>query len=187
MKTELASSPSPGRNPESVTYTATVDSPVGPLVILVDGHGALLRIDFTHLHPPGEILAALEEEGWRPEESPEHTAAVCQQLAEYFSGARQGFDLPLAPEGTEFQRRVWEELSRIPFGETRNYGEIAQAIGNPKASRAVGAANGRNPIPIVVPCHRVIGADGSLTGFGGGLETKQRLLALEGVTAGQLF
>ena len=92
---------------------------------------------------------------------------------------RTDFDLPLAPEGTEFQRNVWQRLQEIPYGETISYGELARRVGNPKASRAVGAANGQNPIPIVIPCHRVIGANGKLTGFGGGLPTKEALLALE--------
>jgi methylated-DNA-[protein]-cysteine S-methyltransferase len=102
-----------------------------------------------------------------------------KQLREYFAGRRAEFDLPLAPEGTEFQRTVWRNLQDIPYGETISYGELAKRVGNPKASRAVGAANGQNPIPIVIPCHRVIGANGKLTGFGGGLPTKEALLALE--------
>ena len=99
-----------------------------------------------------------------------------EQLAEYFAGERRVFDLPLAPRGTGFQTRVWRTLLRIPYGETWSYGELARAIGRPAASRAVGAANGRNPIPIIVPCHRVIGANGSLTGYGGGLPIKRWLL-----------
>jgi methylated-DNA-[protein]-cysteine S-methyltransferase len=105
---------------------------------------------------------------------------VVTQLEEYFSGQRRDFDLELAPQGTEFQLRVWNELTRIPYGTTISYGELARRLGNPDASRAVGTANGANPIPIVVPCHRVIGADGSLTGFGGGLKAKAALLELEG-------
>jgi methylated-DNA-[protein]-cysteine S-methyltransferase len=102
-----------------------------------------------------------------------------QQLEEYFRGARREFDLPLAPEGTEFQRRVWQRLQGIAFGTTTTYGALAQELGNANASRAVGLANGRNPIPIVIPCHRVIGANGALTGFGGGLPIKSALLELE--------
>ncbi|MES1197302.1 MAG: methylated-DNA--[protein]-cysteine S-methyltransferase [Pseudomonadota bacterium] len=102
-----------------------------------------------------------------------------RQLDEYFAGKRTSFDLPLAPEGTEFQLKVWKALRRIRYGATKSYGQIASEIGAPQASRAVGAANGRNPIPIIVPCHRVIGADGSLTGFGGGMERKRFLLDLE--------
>jgi len=106
-------------------------------------------------------------------------AEAVRQLKQYFAGKRVDFDLPLAPEGTEFQRTVWLRLQEIPYGETISYGELAKRVGNPKASRAVGAANGSNPIPIVIPCHRVIGSNGQLTGFGGGLPTKERLLALE--------
>ena len=102
-----------------------------------------------------------------------------RQLQEYFEGTRRSFDLRLAPEGTAFQRRVWEELRRIPYGETISYRELAGRIGQPTAMRAVGLANGRNPIAVVVPCHRVIGADGSLTGYGGGLDRKRYLLGLE--------
>jgi len=101
------------------------------------------------------------------------------QLSDYFMGKRAKFDLPLAPAGTEFQRAVWQALETIPFGETRSYGDIAAQVGNPKACRAVGMANNRNPIAIIIPCHRVIGRDGSLTGYGGGLDVKQYLLDLE--------
>ncbi len=109
-----------------------------------------------------------------------------QQLTEYFSGERKDFDLPLSLHGTEFQLRVLEELKTIPYGETTSYGDIAKRIGRPKAVRAVGAANGRNPIPIIVPCHRVIGSSGHLTGFGGGLDTKTALLRLEAENSGLL-
>jgi methylated-DNA-[protein]-cysteine S-methyltransferase len=104
---------------------------------------------------------------------------AARQLEEYFAGARRTFDLPLAPRGTPFQQRVWEELRGIPYGQTTSYGELARRIGQPTASRAVGAANGANPIPIIIPCHRAVGSDGSLTGYGGGVERKQRLLAME--------
>ena len=104
------------------------------------------------------------------------------QLREYFAGTRRTFDLPLAPRGTAFQQRVWAALRAIPYGETCTYGELAAAIGSPSASRAVGMANHHNPIPIVIPCHRVIGANGTLTGYAGGLEIKRKLLALEGIT-----
>jgi methylated-DNA-[protein]-cysteine S-methyltransferase len=114
-------------------------------------------------------------------ESPRHSVLLEaeRQLAEYFAGTRRTFELPLDFEGTEFQRSVWAALLTIPYGETRSYGQIARQIGRPKAVRAVGAANGRNPLSIVAPCHRVIGASGELTGFAGGLETKEFLLALE--------
>ncbi len=107
-------------------------------------------------------------------------AESVRQLREYFAGRRKDFDLPLAPEGTDFQRKVWRKLQEIPYGETISYGELAKRVGNPKASRAVGSANGKNRIPIVIPCHRVIAGDGGLGGFGGGLTTKEKLLALEG-------
>ena len=110
--------------------------------------------------------------------------AAAQQLAEYFAGERMAFDVPLAPQGTEFQMTVWKALGDVPFGTTATYGEIARAIGQLTATRAVGAANGRNPIPIIIPCHRVIGASGELTGYsgGGGIETKRRLLDHESGT-----
>jgi len=116
--------------------------------------------------------------GFAVAESPLIKTAAAQ-LAEYFAGKRAKFDLPLAPAGTEFQRSVWRALQTIPYGKTRSYGEIAAQIGNPKAFRAVGLANNRNPIVIIIPCHRVIGHDGSLVGFGGGLDVKQYLLDLE--------
>jgi methylated-DNA-[protein]-cysteine S-methyltransferase len=104
-----------------------------------------------------------------------------RQLIEYLEGKRRVFELPLHLEGTDFQKRVWEAVSRVPYGQTASYGEIAHLIGKPGASRAVGAANGANPVPIVIPCHRVIGSDGSLTGYGGGMPLKMRFLALEGI------
>lgn len=112
-------------------------------------------------------------------EKPQLFDRVRSQLDEYFAGRRKQFDLQLAPMGTDFQEKVWQELVKIPYGRTITYGELAKRIGNPKASRAVGLANGKNPISIIVPCHRVIGANGSLTGFGGGLEAKQYLLEHE--------
>jgi len=146
-----------------------VESPIGTLLLTGDG----LRLQ--------EIVFPGEDR--RPKDGSEERAEpfreVARQLAAYFEGALKEFDLELAPQGTPFQLRVWEELQHIPYGETISYGELAQRIGNSSASRAVGAANGRNPIPIVIPCHRVIGAGGSLTGFGGGLETKRTLLELE--------
>lgn len=164
-------------------YTTTVDSPCGPLLCVVNSAGAVVRIEFND---PGEgrdrrkLLEKMQDAGIEIVEDPQRTAELRRQLAEYFAGERREFDLELAPEGTPFERSVWEALRTIPFGETRSYGEIAAAIGHPGAARAVGRANGANPIPIVVPCHRVIGSNGSLTGFGGGLENKSRLLELEG-------
>lgn len=155
-----------------------MESPVGPLLLAGNREG-LSRIVF-----PIDGRAASPGAGWR-RGSPALSEAI-RQLGEYFDGERTEFDLPLAPDGTEFQRRVWQELRRIPYGRTISYGELARRVGNPRASRAVGAANGKNPISIVVPCHRVIGADGSLTGFGGGLPVKRRLLQLEGSCPGTL-
>ena len=154
-------------------FTATLDSPVGPLTATVDEAGRLLRLAF-----PGERAALAGE----PDPT-DRCAAVREQLAAYFSGARREFSLALQPRGTAFQRRVWDELARIPYGETISYRELATRVGNPAACRAVARANATNPIPIIVPCHRVIGADGSLTGYGGGIDRKRFLLALEGAAA----
>lgn len=150
-----------------------IDSPVGPLLIAGNDDGLQLVEFHTPRHPASR--GAHWHEG-------DHAVLrrAQSQLDEYFAGARHGFDLPLAPQGTDFQREVWWELANIPFGGTISYAELAQRVGRPTATRAVGAANGRNPLPIMLPCHRVIGTDGSLTGFGGGLPTKQFLLQLEG-------
>lgn len=150
-----------------------IDSPVGPLLIAGDDTGVQL-IEF---HTPRHPFARGED--WREGDN-DALRSLQAQLDEYFRGRRRRFDLPLSPQGTEFQRQVWWELANIPFGDTISYAQLALRVGRPTATRAVGAANGRNPIPIVLPCHRVIGADGSLTGFGGGLPTKQFLLQLEG-------
>jgi methylated-DNA-[protein]-cysteine S-methyltransferase len=147
-----------------------LDSPVGTLRLWSNGR-QLVRIEFN-----------ASEAG--PADTQRQDDPVLQrggeQLEEYFAGKRRTFDLPLAPQGTAFQHSVWRALAEIPWGQWRSYGDIARAIGRPRAVRAVGAANGRNPLPIVVPCHRVVGSDGSLTGFAGGLETKRYLLELEG-------
>ena len=149
-----------------------IGSPLGDLLLAGDDAG-LRIIGF----PQGKGKVE-PEPSWRLD--PECFPEVQKQLSEYFSGARQSFDLPLVPSGTHFQLEVLNALLEIPCGETRSYQEIAERIGRPKAVRAVGAANGRNPLPIVIPCHRVIGSNGSLTGFGGGLEAKSYLLTLEG-------
>ncbi|KRG68194.1 methylated-DNA--[protein]-cysteine S-methyltransferase [Pseudoxanthomonas dokdonensis] len=154
-------------------YYQTIPSPVGDLLIAADDHGLRL-IEFPD---PRHPMAKPEQ--WQSGEHP-LLVETRRQLDEYFSGQRERFDLPLAPEGTAFQQQVWMSLRDIGYGQTISYRQLAERIGNVKAMRAVGAANGRNPLPIVVPCHRVIGADGSLTGFGGGLPTKQFLLQLEG-------
>ena len=145
--------------------TRTIETPIGPLTLEAD-ENAVTAIRFSA--------------GGAQDASPLLDAAEAQ-LREYFAGARRTFDLPLAPHGTAFQQRVWTASRTIPYGETRTYGELAAAIDSPNASRAVGMANHRNPIPIIIPCHRVIGANGTLTGYAGGLEIKRRLLALEGI------
>ena len=154
-----------------------IDSPIGPLLLAGDEAG-LKIIGF----PEGKGKVAVDS-AWKHEA--DCFPDVKSQLLEYFEGKRRSFELQLAPSGTDFQLAVLAALQTIPCGETRSYLDIAQQIGRPKAVRAVGAANGRNPLPIVIPCHRVIGADGSLTGFGGGLEAKRFLLELEGVTIPQ--
>ena len=147
-----------------------IESPIGPLRLAADAEG-LRQIDFLAGEPRPLPEAWVRD--------PARLADVAAQLRAYFTGTLRDFDLKLAPQGTAFQRGVWSRLCEIPYGATTSYGELARRVGNPKASRAVGLANGRNPIPIVIPCHRVIGSDGSLTGYGGGLAIKERLLALE--------
>jgi len=155
---------------DSYRYYTTTDSPIGELLLVGDGD---------------ELSALYMQAGRRKRIDPswarsdEPFATVVEQLAEYFDGRRQEFDVPLAPQGQPFQLQAWKALRDIPYGETITYGEQARRIGHPDAARAVGAANGQNPIAVIVPCHRVIGANGSLTGFGGGLERKRLLLDLE--------
>ena len=149
---------------------STMDSPIGPLTLA--GTGATL----THLRMAGQTHEP-DRSGWVPADGA--FADVVEQLEAYFAGSLTEFDVELQLIGTEFQRRVWAALQTIPYGETRSYGQIAEQIGSPGASRAVGLANGRNPIGIIVPCHRVIGSTGGLTGYGGGVDRKQTLLALE--------
>jgi methylated-DNA-[protein]-cysteine S-methyltransferase len=149
----------------------TIESPFGPLLLASDAQGLRL-VSFERSN-----RSATVQPGWKEDRAP--FAEVIRQLRAYFVGELKQFDLPLALEGTEFQLRVWRALRTIPYGETISYGQLAQRIGNPKAVRAVGLANGCNPIPIIIPCHRVIGSDGGLTGFGGGLPNKKKLLALE--------
>ena len=152
-----------------------LNSPIGKLVVSSDG------VAVTGLYMESHKYGPANRAGWQFDSTGSVSVLTLarRQLDEYFDGHRTVFDLPLAAAGTSVQKSVWRQLADIPYGETRSYGDIARAIGNPKASRAVGAANGRNPISIIVPCHRVIGADGSLTGFGGGIERKQWLLAHE--------
>lgn len=152
-------------------YYCYLNTPVGDLLLAGDDD-ALSLIGF----PKGKMRRDPEPD-WIFNEKP--LAEARRQLRQYFAGERREFDLPLNLTGTDFQVQVLEELQRIPYGETTSYGDIAKRIGRPKAVRAVGAANGRNPLPIIVPCHRVIGSGGDLTGFGGGLDTKEALLRLE--------
>lgn len=140
-------------------------------MLMADDAG-LRRIDFVNGRSP-----VRSDPHWR--ESAEYLGETVRQLLAYFAGELEAFDLPLVPQGTPFQLAVWKRLCEIPYGETISYGELARRVGNPNASRAVGLANGSNPIPIVIPCHRVIGSNGKLTGYGGGLPIKEKLLALE--------
>ncbi len=150
-----------------------IPSPVGPLLTSAED-GGLTSVWFAPHE--GRIGAGWDRDRGRSGKASLVLAAAREQLGAYFAGSLRTFDLPLAPAGTAFQLRVWEGLRRLRFGETVSYAELARRIGSPDAVRAVGAANGRNPLPIIVPCHRVIGADGSLTGFGGGIERKRWLL-----------
>jgi methylated-DNA-[protein]-cysteine S-methyltransferase len=159
------------------TYFARVDTRIGKLLLVGERDGG--RLALRGIYFDGEPHAARAvPSGAREDEAA--FAGVQEQLEEYFDGKRTSFELPLAPLGTDFQRRVWKALAAIPYGATTTYAAIACSIGKPKAVRAVGAANGKNPLSIVVPCHRVIGKDGTLTGYAGGLPNKRRLLELEG-------
>jgi len=148
-----------------------VDTPIGTLTIVAEESG-LRRILWDGQAPPDDSV----------EERTELLALAVTEIDEYFAGVRRSFDLPLALVGTPFQRKAWLELSAIPYGATISYGEQARRLGHPGAARAVGAADGRNPVPVVLPCHRVVGADGALTGFGGGLDVKRALLEHEAST-----
>jgi methylated-DNA-[protein]-cysteine S-methyltransferase len=165
----------------SVKHTV-IDSPIGELTVVAED-GALLGLYFVgrRHHPKPDAVGERTDEGF---------ADVRRQLAEYFDGGRTEFDLPLAPKGGEFELSVWQLLTKIPYGETRSYGDLATELGDRALAQAVGSANGRNPLSVIVPCHRVIGADGSLTGYAGGLDRKRYLLELEepaDVSAGRLF
>lgn len=156
-------------------YSAPIHSPLGHLLAVVDRSGALVALDLDARTSRWSSLPPDERRARK----------VLEALKHYFDGTLREFTLALAPEGTPFQRRVWEELRRIPYGTTISYAELAQRLGDPKAVRALGRANGANPIAIVVPCHRVIGADGTLTGYAGGLDKKRALLAHEARVAGR--
>ena len=168
------------RSSEKHHFHIIVDSPIGPLR-LVANDDSLVAISWEETNALREPLHASAAEAHHP--VLEETA---RQLDEYFAGRRRTFELKLHFEGTDFQRKVWNALLTIPFGETRSYGRIAVQIGHPLAVRAVGAANGQNPIPIVAPCHRVVGSTGKLVGFGGGLPRKVHLLTLEGALTGEM-
>ncbi|HEV8259462.1 MAG TPA: methylated-DNA--[protein]-cysteine S-methyltransferase [Burkholderiales bacterium] len=155
------------------TFYTTFESSVGPLLLMSDGQS------LSGLHTDSDKHRPATRPDWIRDDDATPFAQVKGQMRAYFDGRLTEFDLPLAPQGTEFQLRVWRELRGIPYGETISYAELARRIGRPQASRAVGHANARNPISIVVPCHRVIGADNSLTGYAGGLERKRMLLAHE--------
>ena len=155
----------------STTITTSMDSPIGELTLTADG-GVLTGVHMNEQRHTPKLPAGCERDD-------AGLAHVVAQLEAYFAGELTDFDFPMQMRGTDFQRRVWAALCEIPYGETISYGELARWVGNPKASRAVGLANGRNPVAIIVPCHRVIGADGSLTGYGGGLERKVWLLEHE--------
>lgn len=157
------------------TQKCLYQSPVGELFLEINNDGALTHLLFTGSPSfDRDMLAGID-----PDVIQEGLSSVVQQLDEYFSGKRRDFELPLAPSGTEFQEKVWEALRTIPYGETISYRELARRVGNPDAARAVGLANGKNPISIIIPCHRVIMIDGSLGGYSGGIGIKEKLLALE--------
>lgn len=167
-------------------YLDTTDSLVGKLAFAIDDEGALLGLKFADGRYPLTIEEELERDGfdlrrYASEEAAADgpTARLRKEISEYFAGDRWVFDVPLVLRGSEFQKAVWKELSRIPFGETRTYAEVSRTVGRPKSARAVGRANATNRIPLVIPCHRAIGADGTLTGFGGGIHIKERLLEHE--------
>ncbi|MFJ4946117.1 methylated-DNA--[protein]-cysteine S-methyltransferase [Streptomyces albidoflavus] len=158
--------------PPTARCHTVLDSPCGPLTLVASGGGVLSGLYMEgQRHRPAQDTFGLRDD--RP------FGEAADQLAAYFAGTRTAFDLELRLDGTPFQRSVWEQLCAIPYGETRSYGRLAEALGSPSASRAVGLANGRNPVSIIVPCHRVVGASGSMTGYGGGIDRKRALLAHE--------
>jgi methylated-DNA-[protein]-cysteine S-methyltransferase len=164
---------------EAPLRAGRLDSPIGPLLVLVDDEGALHHVLFVGATDPRRPAALAGEPGAAQRDAGP-AASVVRQLSEYFAGRRRRFEIPLRLAGAPLQLAVWDELQRIPYGDVTSYGELAARLGRPRAVRAVAAANAANPAPIVVPCHRVIGADGSLIGYGGGLAAKRRLLELEG-------
>jgi len=156
-------------------YASRIETPVDEMFAAVDEDGAVLVLEFANHRTPEQAFRSLGEITWRDR----RLSDLRSQLDEYFAGERREFELEIRPQGSDFQHRVWSEVRAIGYGETESYGEVAQRLGRSGASRAVGRANATNPICLITPCHRVIGADGSLTGFGGGIETKRWLLGLE--------
>lgn len=175
---------------ETLYYT-TVESQIGPLFLAASGRG-LVALEFDARLPgqqsirPNPRDLREERKGFEFEEATQLMQPYVEQVDEYFSGKRRGFDFPLDLRGTDFQLSCWRALLAIPYGETRTYSDIARAVGKPNAFRAVGMANNRNPVAIIVPCHRVIASDGGLCGYGGGLDVKRKLLELEGALTGTL-
>jgi O-6-methylguanine DNA methyltransferase len=174
--------------PSSVIRYIEIDSPVGPLTLLA-ADGRLCRVEFGRMQERRAALAAWAAkaglEGREFQQAPDDSllSEAAAQLAAYFRGERVRFELPTAAYGTPFQKAVWAALAAIPYGEVRSYKAVAEAVGRPSAVRAVGGANNRNPLPIIVPCHRVVGTDGALVGYAGGLEAKSHLLELERIAA----
>jgi O-6-methylguanine DNA methyltransferase len=172
-------------------HCTAMDSPIGPLFLAASSRG-LVALEFDARLPgqqsirPNPRDLREEKKGFAFEESSRALQPYVSELEEYFSGERRKFNFPLDLRGTDFQRACWHALLAIPYGETRTYADIARAVGKPNAFRAVGMANNRNPVAIVVPCHRVIASDGTLCGYGGGLDVKRKLLELEGALSGML-
>ena len=176
---------------EAKRYADRIPSPVGDIWAVVDSDGVLVQLDFEggRCAPADEadLTRQQAELGFELVYSAERLGEVARALRRYFDGSNRKLDLAVAPDGTDFQQLVWRELQRIPWGETVSYGELARRVGRPGAARAVGRANATNPISLVIPCHRVIGASGALTGYGGGMDRKKALLELEGALSGSLF
>jgi methylated-DNA-[protein]-cysteine S-methyltransferase len=168
-------------------YIDEIDSPVGPVAFATNEDGALLGLRFRDGRRPASLEKGLRREGFALSRDEDRTTAAREQLVEYFAGERRSFDLPVVGRGSNFQEAVWEELSRIPFGETRTYGQVAEAIGGTGNAVEVGSACAANPVLLVVPCHRVVGADGSLKGYAGGMPLKARLLDFEEESQKPLF
>ncbi len=161
-------------------FFTEINSPVGPMFLAADAAGSLVRVSFLANRTAASVREELDKRGCVLSPDPRPLREAIAQLEAYFAKRLTRFDIPLQPMGTEFQLEVWQALQRIPYGTCETYGDIARLLGKPGASRAVGLANNRNPIPILIPCHRVIGGKGRLTGFGGGVEIKTQLLRLEG-------